>query len=432
MRRGQVRRLSGSALAVFSSPMIVFQAIEVPWRIYMPAFLVAHVGLSLAAVAALMFWIRLLDTVADPCVGIASDRIATRFGRRRPWMVAAVPLILLGASHMFFAPPGQGLVAIGLWAALLHLGYTMLIVPHGGWGLELARTQAERTRIMGAKMWVFAAGVPLTLAIPSIVERLLGGGLEAQVGAMGWLVLIAAPLTVIATVSFIEEPHRALPGCETTPWSLYRLGRAVTRPAMLRILMLYAMLGAADAAEGATTFFFIEQVLALPGWTATLLLAPSLVGPVTLPLWTAFGIRADKRVALAWAFGLRALIAPLAWVLPVGNMPLLCVYLVARSLCWGADYLLLRAMVADLVGEQAETTGESHAASHYALFNVANKLAAAIGVTGALGLLAAIGFAPGDGAAGAIAPYIRLLYALPSCVAGLFGLLVLRRMRAIG
>lgn len=131
------------------------------------------------------------------------------------------------------------------------------------------------------------------------------------------------------------------------------------------------VIGAADAAEGAVTLFFIEEALGIHGWTGALLLA----------------------------------------------------HLLIRRLAWGADYMLLRAMVSDLV----RSGSNGFAATHYALFNVANKLAAALGVLGALTALAFIGFLPGA-VHGPGETALRAIYALPSCLAGLIGLLALRRV----
>jgi hypothetical protein len=77
-------------------------------------------------------------------------------------------------------------------------------------------------------------------------------------------------------------------------------------------------------------------------------------------------------------------------------------------------------MVSDLV----RSGGNGFAATHYAPFNVANKLAAALGVFGALTALAFIGFLPGA-AHGLGETTLRAIYALPSC---LIGLLALRRI----
>ena len=52
-------------------------------------------GLSLVAVGLVFTAIRFADMAWDPAVAILLDKTQTRFGRRRPWVVAALPIILL-------------------------------------------------------------------------------------------------------------------------------------------------------------------------------------------------------------------------------------------------------------------------------------------------------------------------------------------------
>lgn len=424
MKGARNTALSAGDLAIFSSPMLVYQAIETPWRLYMPAFMTTSVGLSLTAVAGLMFWIRLFDAVFEPLLGFASDRKAGRFGRRRPWIALSVPLIVLGAMQLFFLQAGASFEHVLFAAVLLHLGHVMLVTPHGGWGLELAANSAESARIMGAKMWAYAIGIPLTLAIPTCVERMFDGGLSLQVAAMGALVVVTAPVTVATVLARVAEVAGPCPSL--SPSQAWRsLAAMLLRRELVLILLLYAVLGAADAAEGAVTLFFVEEALGIHGWTGALLLAPALFGLIIIPFWTKIAMHRNKRHVLAAALALRVATSPLALLLPQEEPVLLLAYLLTRSLGWGVDYMLLRAMVADLVRSAHRDGGNGFAATHYALFNVANKLAAALGVLGALTALSLVGFVPGA-VHGAGETTLRAIYALPSCLAGLIGLLALR------
>lgn len=412
-------------LAIFSSPVLVMQAIELPWRIFLPAFFATSVGIDLAAVGTLMLAIRLFDMVADPLVGWASDRFSTRIGARRPWMIASVPLILLGTWHVFFAHPGIGFAALALWCGVLHLGYTLLIVPHGGWGLELARTYHERTRIMAAKTWFAAAAIPLILLVPAVLERFTQAGREEEIAAMGWMLMLLTPVSVALVVCCIAEPQAER---ATSPWTekLSRPRRAVSA---LRgrtiVLLLYALVGMADAAAAASFLFFVEQALGLERMVGVLILIPALVALLSLPVWAAISRRVGKRGALAMVLAWQAVVSPAALLLPPGQLAPLIGFLVLRSFTWCADYMLLRAIVADLAAGDTAASGERWAATYYAAFNVTLKFAAAIGVGAALWTLARSGFVPGSVPPRGAIDSVRLVYALPSCLAGLIGLTIL-------
>lgn len=85
--------------------MLPYQAIETPWRPYMPVFLTTGVGLSLTLAAGIMFWVRLFDTVVELLLGVPSDHKASRFGRRRTWMA------LTALGFFGFVPGAADMVA---------------------------------------------------------------------------------------------------------------------------------------------------------------------------------------------------------------------------------------------------------------------------------------------------------------------------------
>ncbi|MET0363199.1 MAG: MFS transporter [Sphingobium sp.] len=427
MQRQRTTRLSWFQLAIFSSPVLVFQALELPWRIFLPSFFSATLGIDLVTVGALMMWIRLFDMVADPLVGWASDRFPTRFGLRRPWMVASVPLIVAGTWQVFFAAPGTGIATLALWCAVMHLGYTLLLVPHGGWGLEISDNYHERTRIMGAKMWFAAAGMPLVILLPAMLERFAAADRAEQMAAMGWILMLLAPASVLLVLRAIPEPPMDRGAARRTAPPLRQFAAILRDRSLVTILILYALVGLADASAAGMFVFFVERSLGLARIAGSLMLIQTIVAIVALPIWTAISRRLGKRGALAAVFGWNAVLAPLALVLPAGNLPLLVGFLVLRNMAWGADYMLLRAMVADVAGRDAAESGERRSGSYYALFNVTLKLAAALGIGAALWALARSGFAPADTADDTGTYFVRLLFALPSCFAGVAGLIVTLR-----
>lgn len=391
MARTGIGRLTLGRLAIFSSPVLVFQALELPWRVFLPVFFSETLGLALATVAALMMWIRLFDMVADPVVGWASDRFPTRFGLRRPWMAASVPLIVLGTWQTFFAQPGIGVATLAFWCLLMHLGYTLLVVPHGGWGLEISGDYHERTRIMGAKVWFAAAGMPLVALLPSLLERIGDGGRAEQVAAMGWVLVLLAPLSVALVLRAIPEPPVDPAAARRTPPPLRQFWTILKDRQLATILALYGLLGLAEAAGSASFVFFVEQSLGLAGTASSLILVQALVALVAVPAWAAISRRNGKRATLAAVFAWQALSAPVALLLPAGQLAPLILFLVVRHISWGADYMLLRALVADVAGRDADTGGDRKAGSYYAMFNVTFKLASALGVGIALWLLARAG-----------------------------------------
>lgn len=405
-------RISRARLAIFTMPVLLFQAIEMAWRAYLPRFLTLDVGMTLGVVGALMLGARLLDAVADPLLGWLSDTVRTPLGLRRPWMLAGALLVPLGALLLFLAPPGTGLVRIVGASLLLHLGYSLIITPHGGWGLELSDDSHQRTRIMGAKVWFGLLGSLGLIAVMALMERSLAISRTSQMALLGWAIALLAPITVLAVIAmFQERPNLGSPAmARQKPLALF--ARILRDRSMRAILLLYIVTGVIDAAAAGSFLFLAEDALALESWGATLMLVQPVLALATLPVWSRISARIGRPRALMIAYGWQGVTAPLIFLIPDGQPLAFAAFLALRALGWGVDYMLLRAMVADLADGQAQQAGRL-GGSYYGMSSVTLKLAMGLGGGGALWLIDLITRQSGIGATDAA---IRLAYALPAMI----------------
>lgn len=422
------RRLGLAGLAVFSLPVLLFQAVELTWRAYLPLFLTRSVGVTLAAVAALMLGVRLLDAVADVAIGWISDNVPTRFGRRAPWMAVGALLVPVGALLLFLAPPGAALVQVVGAGVLLHIGYSFIVTPHGGWGLELSDDEVERTRIMGAKVWFGLLGAIVMLAMIGLLERRFGFDIRALATVFGVAIAIAAPLTILAVLAMFRERStmRREQASKPDRPRLRLLAGMMRDPALGRILFLYLLCGIADASTASTFLFLAGPVLGLTGQAATLLLIQPILALFTLPLWARLADRLGRGNVLTIGFAWQVLTMPLVLVVPTGSAVLLGLFLALRGLTCGIDYMLLRAMVAD-VAEKGAASGARMSGTYYALSSVTLKLALGMGAALGLFLIGLSGFRAGGAVAADASLAIRIAYVLPSAGAGLCALLLLNQ-----
>jgi GPH family glycoside/pentoside/hexuronide:cation symporter len=125
---------------VYALPFLAHALAMTPLITFIPAFYSGEHGLPLALVGAIIFGARLLDIVVEPTVGILSDRTRTPWGRRKPWIVAGLPLLMLGC-WMVFAPPVKVDAAYAaLWITVTFIAFNVLDTPYKAWGAELSKT----------------------------------------------------------------------------------------------------------------------------------------------------------------------------------------------------------------------------------------------------------------------------------------------------
>ena len=85
-------RLKRSTLFYYSLTDLPVMLSIFPAVVFLPKFYTSDMGVPLTVAATIMLVVRLFDLVSDPLMGYVSDRTHSRWGRRRPWIVLAVPL----------------------------------------------------------------------------------------------------------------------------------------------------------------------------------------------------------------------------------------------------------------------------------------------------------------------------------------------------
>ncbi|HAJ18541.1 MAG TPA: MFS transporter, partial [Rhodospirillaceae bacterium] len=80
------------------------------------------------------------------------------YGRRRLWVGLVIPVAMVGGWMIFRPPVGADILYLGIAGLILHLGWTMVILPYQAWGAELSRDYNTRNRIAAAREMFVIAG----------------------------------------------------------------------------------------------------------------------------------------------------------------------------------------------------------------------------------------------------------------------------------
>ena len=99
-------RIKASWLLAYSLPGLPIAALGLPLAVHLPNFYAVEVGLGYAVVGWIFGAARFFDVFLDPVMGVVSDSVRTRWGRRRIWMVLSIPIMLLASVLVFMPSPG--------------------------------------------------------------------------------------------------------------------------------------------------------------------------------------------------------------------------------------------------------------------------------------------------------------------------------------
>jgi len=168
MRKGTAdnTHLSRTKLGFYGVLTLPFAMINMPVAAYLPPFYTQDLGISLATVGFIVMAARMSDIITDPLIGLLSDRIHFRFGRRRPWIIMGLPIMMLSSYMLFLPVPPVGSLYLLVWIALLYLGWTFMAIPYTAWGAELSDNYHERSRVTAARQVFQVTGMFLAGGIP--------------------------------------------------------------------------------------------------------------------------------------------------------------------------------------------------------------------------------------------------------------------------
>lgn len=400
------QRLGTSTLIAYGALALPLAALNLPLYVYLPTFYSTRLGVPLATVGAVLLIARLFDMATDPLLGEIGDRARSRLGRRRPWLVAGTPLLLVSMGLLFLPPEGAGAGHLLLWSVVGYLAWTMMLLSYTAWGAELSGQYHERTRITAARESFVILGIALAAALPAVLGVDPGSG-EA-LAALFWLTALTLPVTLIWLLVRVGEPP--LGGQRALPLAAAIAALVGNRP-FLRLIAAYLLNSLANGLPATLFLLFVQHVIGAGAEAGALLLVYFGCGLVSVPLWLRLSYRLGK--SRTWAASMLWACLVFAYVpfLGPGDLWPFAVACVLSGLSLGADLALPASMQADVVDLDRLATGRNRTGLFFALWSMTTKLAAALAVGIAFPLLDLIGFAPTGTSSAAALLGLALLYA---------------------
>lgn len=417
MRAAEASILSRWQLVAYGLPGLPLAILLLPLFVTVPTFYADDLGLGFAVVGAVLFGARVWDVVTDPVIGALSDRTRSRFGRRRPWLAAGAPILVVGAWALFQPPLGVGWVYLLVATVLLYLGGTMIMLPYTAWAAELSRHYHERSRVAAAREVAVVVGTVSAIAIPASI----GMDRAAAMNSTAWMLVALVPVTVLIAMICLPDPQT--PAQRPRNWTLAFAQLRDNWP-FRRLISAYFVNGVAYGLPATLFLLYVEHVLRRPEWAWGLLIVYFASAIAALPVWLAVSRRIGKRRTWSYAMALAAATFWPAAFLGEGDLVWFVAVCVLTGAPLGAELVMPPSMQADVVDLDTAKTGVRRTGTFFGLWGVATKIPLAVAVGIAFPVLDLAGF---NGAGGANSA------ASITVLAALYGLLpVVFKLFAIG
>ena len=389
---------------------IMLGAAGLPIYIHAPKFFVDQYGVSLGALGAALFVLRLLDFVQDPLLGTLAEK--TSVARARPvW--AAIAVMALGMVGLFAITPP---IAPVLWFSL-----TLLCV-FSGFSFLTIRLYAQGVTNFGAERQLALArwretgsllGVCCAAMAPSLLFAMTDRPFAAFAVGFAGLAIIAG---------FVMSKHWSPTAQERRSGGGF--STALADP-VVRQLLILAVLNTAPVAVSSTLFlFFVESRLQAPDMAGLLLILFFISAAISAPLWTFLAGRFGPRPVLLVAMIAAIVSFFYAFFLQSGQVNAFMLICIASGVTLGADLSILPAVFAKRLA-----VTKAQAAVGFGFWNFASKLSLALAAIIVLPALERFGYQPGmtNTQSGLLA--LSMGYAAVPCILKLGAIWVLLRLQ---
>ncbi|MFG6653439.1 glycoside-pentoside-hexuronide (GPH):cation symporter [Scandinavium sp. M-37] len=174
-------------------------------------------GLSAAAVGVMFLVTRILDAITDPLTGLVADRVRTRWGHFRPWLIwFAIPYAVLAV--LTFTTPDFGASGKLLYAyityTLLMLCYTFINIPYCALGGVITADEKDRLSAQSYRFTISSlAGLVVSVATLFLVDWL--GKENKQFGFQATMAIMGTLAVIMLFFCFFTTSERVRPTSES-------------------------------------------------------------------------------------------------------------------------------------------------------------------------------------------------------------------------
>ncbi len=379
------------AYTVFAA---VLSGAGLPIYIYAPKYYADTFGVSLAALGALLFAMRLFDMIQDPVLGWISERLT-----RSKKLAMTLAAVVMGVSMIgLFAvpPPIAPLWWFGITVTGLFTAFSFLTINFYAQGVSKAGNDPQgHVRLAAWRESGALVGVCIAAIVPTVLIGVVAHPFAAFAYGFAALTLIAA--------YFMWPEWKGRVNQEPSQIS------EIIRDKTARKLLILALVNATPLAVSSTLFlFYVESKLGAVGWEGALLVLFFLAAAISSPIWSALARRYGAKPVLLCAMVLAVASFTYTLTLSSGDVIPFAVICVLSGATIGADLTLLPAMFAKRMAAISP-----NGAQGFGLWNLVNKFTLAFAAVVLLPLLEQSGFQAGatDVPQDAIT-MLTLLYAL--------------------
>jgi Na+/melibiose symporter-like transporter len=373
-------------------------------QVYIPPHIAEQGALSITMIGLVFFAARLVDTVSDPLIGYLSDRTPLQKGKRRVWILIAVPLFLIVFYMIILLPKTE--IYLFLVASLWYILGTAIVIPYYTWGSELSSNYNDYTKWTSTRVVFGLMGSITALILPTLF---LDSPSTGEILDFTFIFIVAS--FAIAILMLLKVPDHGVVKNESfsllSAFSIFKKGSLFNK-----LIFSQFFNGIANALPATLFVFFVTYVLKRSDLVGPLLVLYFLCAVVSAPLWIKVSQKWSKEGVWKFAMILAAIVFFGVLAVDENAIILFIAITIFTGFMAGADLCLPAAMLADLIDVDEYETGNRRPGIYFAIWGTVSKLTLAFAIGISFSTLGLDMFEPNSQGALVDVTILTLLYAL--------------------
>lgn len=343
-------------------------------------FFTDAVGLRPSVLSIMFLVTKLFDGVTDYIVGSFIDRTNTKWGRNKPWMIAGIPIFMIGFIMVFYAPSLASdlqLVYAYFSYILFCFGYTMINVPMNSIVPFMCDDPNERTVILSFGNVGGTLGVLIAIVGVPLMIQLNGGSGEVS-GYTNTAILFAIISSLIYFLCVVMTKEVNLPVSTTKHTSMIQNLSSIMKNRPFIILLCYMLFNALSLAAMTSVITFYAKYILFDESQVTIVNLVFIVGSLFgLMFASSLGKRVSKKPLLMTLMGIQMFTWIGCWIAG-SNLVLIYICVGIMSIAAGMINPNVFAILSESIDYGEYKTGRNLAGTQTAVFGLFNKIGSAM------------------------------------------------------
>lgn len=364
---------------------------------YYLIFLTDVVRISPALAGTVILISKIYDSITDPFEGLLADRTRTRLGRRRPYLLAGIPLVFLSFIALFYPYNMDSETTRFLSVVLSYLFFSTVVsivmLNYNALHSEITLDYHERSSLSSIRIFFSTVSSIVAALVPLEIVKLFP---DIHTGYIVMGVTIGAffALPFIATVAAVKERPEFQKPPEAFDWKLAFIKPFKNRTFLYTLAMYLFAFVAIDTVSTIVVYFvkyYMQRSGEVSFVNGTLLVAQV----ISLPFYVALSKRTSK--IRSYIIGLSIwVIAMLFSFLLSPNLASFWIYVFASivGLGTGGVVVMIYAIFPDIPDVDELHSGQRREAIYSALVTFIRKFSSALAIFAVSNVIGWAGYIP--------------------------------------